>query len=383
MPAILRSDLYDKISDLGELLRLSHRTVAGRRQLRGDRPVRIALVMKGSKPAPIVVPDPLRRRLVAAGLAGLGGLPLARAQAPATRPPRVLTDYPDGLADLRADWAKEGFVEGRNIRVEALNFRAIPRNLLEQRMAEVVATNPDVIFMTFGEPTVVLQRLTRRIPIVFHNCQYDPVKLGIIQSVARPGGNLTGTYHDYSTLLLKRWSLYKEVMPSLKRGACLTNASQVEPPPWKDRDAAMAYARKCLWREREINAIAERQFGMRITEIVVPDGATEEQAIASVRRENPQAIRLNFDCAEDGPLERFLASERILSDLLVRSGSNPVEAFAHAIGMVPRILRGESPATIPAYQGTQYFVSLDMRMARKMRIDVPESVQLQAERIYN
>ena len=328
-----------------------------------------------------VPPSRSRRRLLAAGAATLLGAPLARAQArPGAATVMIADSMPaEYLSAVSRKLAEAGFVEGRNLRIEQVGVLQAPADLAEARARQAIANHPDCIFMQFGPETMLLKHLTRDIPIVFHNCNFDPVRGGLIQSVARPGGNVTGTFHDYSALLLKRWALYKEVMPSFKRGARLMLASDLDPPRWKDREAAAAYAKGFLSQEAEIAAEAERRFAIRIRDIVVPTGATEEQMIAALRRERPQAIRLAMDISPKGPLERFLISERILSDLVVRVGGFPQESFRIGIEMVGRVLRGERPATMPAVQGTRYSAKVNPRMAKEMGITLPQSVLLQAE----
>jgi putative ABC transport system substrate-binding protein len=320
---------------------------------------------------------PLRRRTLL-GMASLLAAPLVRSQAQPKAPLLVIADpMPEEARKFVADvLAEEGFVEGRNLRIEQVPVHGAEAESLAM---QVIAMRPDVVFMAFLPETVLLQHLGRDVPIVFHNCPVDPVRAGLVASFARPGGNVTGTYLDYTPLIVKRWSLYQEVMPSLKRGAVIADAENLDPPRWKNREAAAAYAKGFLWQEREASAMAERRLGIRIGEIRVRGGAPEEEVIAAVRREKPQAVRIDFDPREDGPFERFLISERILSDLVVRVGSFPRESFRAAIAMLSRVLRGERPATIPLVQATRYVVKVNPRMAKQMGITIPTSVMLQAE----
>ena len=203
----------------------------------------------------------------------------------------------------------------------------------------------------------------------------------MIVSAARPGGNMTGTYNDYFPLILKRWALFKEVMPSLRRGAWLGSEDRLLPPTWKNREAANAYAKGFLWEEREANALVQRELGIRIVEIVVPPRATEEQLIAAVRRERPEAVRIaiDYDTEPDGPLDRFMIAEGILNEGVVRAGADPREGWRAAVAMIGRVLRGERPADIPAFRGTRYTVKINPGFAKRMGITLPQSVVLQAD----
>ena len=306
--------------------------------------------------------------------------PLARAQASkllviASSPP------PSARKDISDNLAKEGFVEGRNLRIETVPLRGLAPELVEERARDIIARRPDVVFMVFGAETVLLRHLTRDIPIIFCNCNSDPVRGGLIASAARPGGNVTGTYNDYFPLILKRWALFKEVKPSLRRGAWLGSEDRLLPPAWKNREAANAYAKGFLWEEREANALVERELGIRIVEIVVPPHATEEQLIAAVRRELPEAMRIAVtpDPKYDGPFDRFVIAERILNEGVVRVGADPREGWRAAVAMIPRVLRGERPADLPALRGTRYTVKINPGLAKKMGIILPQSVVLQAD----
>lgn len=265
--------------------------------------------------------------------------------------------------------------------MEGISLRGLPPEQAEGRAREIIARRPDVIFMVFSPETVLLQHLTRDIPIVFSNCNFDPVRGGLIASEARPGANLTGSYSDYLPLILKRWALFKEVLPSLRRGAWLGSEGNLHPPSWKNREAAEAYAKGFLQVEREANARVERELGIRIVEIVVPRKAPEEQLIAAVRRERPEAIRiaLDYDTEQEGPFDKFMIAERILNELVVRAGADPREGWRAAVAMIGRVLRGERPAGIPAFRGTKYTVKINPGIAKRMGITLPQSVLVQAD----
>ena len=326
-------------------------------------------------------PDRTRRRILAgAACASLLAAPFVRAQKARVAHVVLAGAMPKtGSDSVRATLAKAGFVEGRNLRIEQVQILHAPPDLAEARARQVVASRPDVIFIGSGPETVLLQHLTRDIPIVFHNCKFDPVRGGLIASAARPGANITGTYDDYLPLIVKRWALFREVLPGLRRGAWLGLARSFEAPRWKHREAAEAYAKGFLWQEREANAIAQRELGIRIAEIVVPGDPTEEQLIAAVRPERPEALRISTNqLKEDGPFDRFLISDRILSELVVRVGPNPREAWDAALVMMVKVLRGARPADMPAFQSTRYTVKVNPKLAKAMGIALPQSVLLQA-----
>ena len=116
-------------------------------------------------------------------------------------------------------------------------------------------------------------------------------------------------------------------------------------------------------------------------EIVVPRKAPEEQIIAALRRERPEAIRtaLDYDTKYDGPFDRYLIAERILNEAVVRVGAHPLEGWQASVAMIGRILRGERPADIPAFRGTRYSVKINPGIAKRMGVTLPQSVMLQAD----
>jgi putative ABC transport system substrate-binding protein len=325
--------------------------------------------------------NPRRRRLVGVAAASALAAPFVRAQPRGRMPLLVVAiDRPDRQPTFVLDTlAKEGFVEGRNLRVAKVLFGNAPADVIEARAEEAIAMRPDAIFTSSGPEVVLLQHLTRDIPIVFFNSPVDPAKAGLIASVARPGGNLTGSYHDFSALVLKRWALFKEVLPNFRRGGWLVDAANLETPRWRHREAAEAYARGFLRWEEEAHAEAEKRFGITIARMVLPAGSTEEDAVVALRRERPEAARISVTHSENGPLDRYLISARILNDLVVRAGVIDPVAFRAAVAMLPRVLRGDRPATIPAFQGTRYLVKVNPGLAKVMGIELPQSVLLQAE----
>jgi putative tryptophan/tyrosine transport system substrate-binding protein len=325
------------------------------------------------------LPNRSRRRVLrVVAAASLLATPFVRAQKGKVARVVIASAAPKrGVDAIRDHLAKAGFVEGRNLRIEQVVIGGAPPELAEPRAREVIASRPDLIFMSFAPETVLLHHLTREIPIVFFDCQFDPVRGGLIASAARPGANLTGTYHDYLPLIVKRWALFKEVLPSLRHGAWV---GHLEPPRWKHRAAAAAYAKGFLDQEREATARAQRELGIRITEIVIPRDATEEQVVTAIRSVRPEAVRLSTgnDFKEDGPVDKLLLSDRILSELVVRAGMGSLEGWHEALRMMVQILRGSRPADMPAFEGTQYTVKANPTLAKRMGITLPPSILLQA-----
>jgi putative ABC transport system substrate-binding protein len=311
-----------------------------------------------------------RRRLLVATLAAAF---CARAQERSkARIPRVVIAQrasDRGREAYRKAFAEHGFIDGQNVRLEYVEIREAPPDLAESRAREVIASRPDVILMTFGPETMMLKEMTRDIPIVFHNFAHDPAKAGLLESVRRPGGNVTGTYHDWDGILLKSWSLMKEVKPTLKHAAWLLPSEWLEPR-----------MRAVLQQARDAKAAATRTLGIEIVEIVKPEDAPIDDVIEAIRRTGPDAVKTE-SFPRSTPLQEFLTRSGIISDDLVGVGFDFVEGIQQSIAMTARILRGERPATIPAYKGTRYFVKVNLKVAREMGIVIPPSILVQAKEV--
>jgi putative ABC transport system substrate-binding protein len=172
----------------------------------------------------------MRRRTFITLLGGAATWPLAvRAQQPErTRRISALIAFAkddpeteERLASFRQGLAKRGWVEGRNIHMD-YRFAAGRGEQSPVLAKELVAMQPDVILAHTPGSTVALQRETRTIPIVFVNVS-DPIGMGFITSLPRPGGNLTGVLHYEATIVGKWLAMLKEIDPRLTRAALLSN----------------------------------------------------------------------------------------------------------------------------------------------------------------
>jgi putative ABC transport system substrate-binding protein len=166
----------------------------------------------------------MRRREFVGILAGMAGWPLiARAQ-PASKvyrlgylAPALIPHLRDALFDALHDL---GYVEGQNLKVE---YRYGTEGAFDALAAELVALQPDAIVTVATPPVLAAKRATARIPIVMATAG-DPVRLGVVASFARPGGNVTGVTLYGSELNAKRIELLREAIPAIKRIAFLANA---------------------------------------------------------------------------------------------------------------------------------------------------------------
>ena len=275
-------------------------------------------------------------------------------------------------------FAEHGFVAGRNLVLEFVDVIGSRAPEQEKLAQDVVASRPDVIALPALEPLFLFQRLTRDIPIVFYNYGADPVRVGLVASLRRPGGNITGTTQLLTQMLPKSMALLKELRPRGRHSAMLMT-----------EDAAQAPHIPLL---REVHAAAAQELGLTTAEILLPDPASLETVRALVGKADFLIIDNSvyrmpwMDAFLQHLIEIRTPALYLLTEMVRRGGLLSVTAdFAEGqkmgIAIVARILRGESPATIPVHQVTRYRTAINLRTASAMGIEVPPSVVIQANEV--
>jgi restriction system protein len=317
----------------------------------------------------------------------LGGMAVARPLA-AQQPERVrrigvLISLPESdpaeparLTAFVQALERLGWVEGKNIRID-YRFAASDPTLFKTYAAELVGLAPDVILATSSSAVAALRQLTRTIPIVFSPVA-DPVGQGFVQSLARPGGNLTG-FSTYGAELMGKWvQLLKEVAPSVTRVAVIFNPDTAPHAPMFNR---------------AIEAAAP-SFGITVTLAPVHDDAGIEAAIATHARE-PGGGLINFpESFSDTHKDVIIAAAlrhglpQIGQPNLTRAGglmsyylSIGDEYYAQAAPYIDRILWGASPADLPVQQPVKYSLIINLRTAKALGLTVPQSILQNADEV--
>jgi putative ABC transport system substrate-binding protein len=259
-----------------------------------------------------------------------------------------------------------GWVEGRNILID-YRFAAGDRTLFKTYAAELVGLSPDAILATTPPAVAALRELTPAIPIVFLLVA-DPVGLGLVRSLARPGGNLTG-FSSYDAPIIGKWlQLLKDVVPSIRRVAIIFNPDTASAPSLNS----------------EIDAAPS--FGMTVTLAPVHDDAAIEEAIANHAREPGGGLIClpdSFNVAHRGVI--IAAASRHGLPLIgtiefPRAGGlmsymwNSLDQFAQAASYIDRILKGASPADLPVQQPTKFSLIINLKTAKALGLTVPPSM---------
>jgi putative ABC transport system substrate-binding protein len=289
------------------------------------------------------------------------------------------------VATIRERWtgllAPHGLQPDKNMR---LSIIAVPLatpdpQIWEQAARQLIALRPDVIAIGGTATAHMFKRLTREIPIVFNGAE-DPVENGLIESLRRPGGNMTGFSGFGAQLHAKRLELLKEVKPTLKRVANLESSDYRE-----DNEKA----------GRWLGAAAAR-LDIDIQHVILPDYSPAATIMKEVANKRAEALLWGvFQIHEHdftALLERFQVSRllHVLADhrsaeagALMALGESMRDRHGREefASLVIRVLRGEPPGTIPVVQVAKIELTINLATARRMALAIPPSVLARADRL--
>jgi putative ABC transport system substrate-binding protein len=325
-----------------------------------------------------------RRRLVLALMAGALAAPLASfAQQPAKiarigflSPASAAGDWGIRLQAFRDGLRELGYVEGKNLQLE-VRWGEGKLERLPTLAAELVQLKVDVIVAATSPSVVAASQATRTIPIVMP-VSSDPVGDGLVASLARPGGNITGLSMMSPELGEKRIQLLKEMFPKVSHAmAVLWN------PDYVGMRARFEQAR-----------VAAPAIGLTVRSVEVRDTRELDAAFEAIAREHPEALLLlvdPFTLSQRSRIVEFAAEQRLPAiyetrdfvDVggLISYGPNVLEQFRRAATYVDKILRGAKPADLPIEQPTKFELVINMRAAKALGIKIPESILLRADKV--
>jgi putative tryptophan/tyrosine transport system substrate-binding protein len=289
----------------------------------------------------------------------------------------LAADDPEGqtrIAAFREAMTQLGWNDGDNLRIDT---RWATADDIRRHATELAALAPDVVLAANGTPTLApLLQATRTVPIVFVNV-IDPVGAGFVASLAQPGGNATGfTIFEYS--MSGKWlELLKEIGPRVTRAAVVRDASVasgigqfgaiqavapslgVELHPIDPRDAGEI--------ERAITAFASRPNGGLVVT------ATN---LAAIHRSEIIALATRHRLLAVYPYRFFVAAGGLIS-----YGPHTVDQYRRAAGYVDRILKGEKAADLPIQAPTKYELTINLKAAKAIGLDVPPTLLARADEV--
>jgi putative tryptophan/tyrosine transport system substrate-binding protein len=287
---------------------------------------------------------------------------------PGPIPDAWIRGFRQGLHDFN-------YVEGKNLNIEYRwgdgNFDRLPA-----MAAELVRLNPDVIISINTAALLALQKATTTIPIVMLGTA-DPVAAGLVRSVARPGGNITGMSVMAPELSQKRLELLKEAIPNLDRVTVLSNSG----------NPATVLALQ------ETQAAA-RTLGITVYSMDVREPGEIGLALSGITREPPGALVLLIDTmihSQRVPIVAFAVKYQLPTISPFREFAEAGGLMAHgpqlpdllrrAVGLIDKILTGTKPVDLPVQAPTKFETVVNLKTAKALVLAVPTSILLRADEV--
>jgi putative ABC transport system substrate-binding protein len=308
----------------------------------------------------------------------------AEAQPP-RKVPRIgyLSSFDPGSESARSEAIRlalreRGHIEGQNIAIE-YRYAEGKVDRYPEIAAELVRLNVDIIVVAGGAGHVrAAMNATKTIPIVMTGAGLDPVEAGLVESLARPGGNVTGITTLTIELGAKRLELFKEAVPKVARVAVL-----YEPAI----PASVAEA-------KEVLPVAARGLGLTVRswEVRAADGF--EQVFAALSKERPDGLYL-----AGGPLmlangkqivgfalksrlpSMYANREAVDAGGLMSYGADLVDSYRRVAYYVDRILKGAKPADLPVEQPTKFELVINLKTAKQIGLTIPQNVLARADKV--
>ena len=276
---------------------------------------------------------------------------------------------------IRLDLRQLGYIEGQNIAFE-YRYAEGKRDRYPELAAELVRLKVDIIVVAGGTgPTRAAKNATKTIPIVMTGLGADPIEASLIESLARPGGNVTGITLLARELGGKRLELLKEAVPKLARVAVLYDPAASSP----------------VHEVKEVLPVAARALGLTIRswEARAADGF--EKVFAAINKERPDGLYVT-----GGPL--MLANRKRIAGLALKSrlpsmyvrrefveagglmsyGADIVDSYRRVAYFVDRILKGAKPADLPVEQPTKFELVINLKTAKQIGLTIPPELLARA-----
>jgi len=287
---------------------------------------------------------------------------------PASQSPATVA-FRDGLRTL-------GYVEGHNLVVEYRSAEGRYERLPDLA-AELVRLRVDVIVAIVTQASLAAKNATTTIPIVMVAVG-DPVGSGLVTSLARPGGNVTGTSFPSVEVAGKSLEMLKHVVPKLQRVAVLWNP-------------ANPVFQALMMKETET---AARSLGIQLRKLGARDAKEIDGAFEAMAKERPEALIVIADFSLLAhrtqiaalALKSRLPSVSALSEYaeaggLMAYGPNFLEPGVRAAAQVDKILKGAKPADLPVEQATKFGLVINLKTARALGLTIPTALSAQADRV--
>jgi len=343
-------------------------TAASRKDGSGDEALMDRRTFLGSVACGLVIAPPAVQAQTTRRVYRIGYLSIGSASSTYTRP---LDAFRQGLREL-------GWEEGRNLLIE-YRFAEGEPDRLSPLAEDLVRLKLDLIVASPTPSALAVQQASRTIPIVAMSLT-EPVAVGLVSSLARPGGNVTGlTYAVDAEIFGKQLQLLKEILPNVRRVAVLTNPASGGPSHPLRMESVKA---------------AARSLGLPLQILEVRDPGDFDAAFAAMVNERAEALLLSGDAM-------FFVHRTRLADLALKNRlpsmstqSQWVEAgglvsyapsfpdqWRRAATYVDRILRGAKPGELPIEQPTKFELFVNLKAAKTLDVTIPQSILARADEI--
>jgi len=278
-----------------------------------------------------------------------------------------------GLERLRQELRALGYIEGKNVVFEP-RYADNKLDRLPTLADELVRIKVDILVAAQTPEATAAKNATKTIPIIFITGG-DPVAAGLVESLARPGGNITGFTIFESALAGKRIELLKEANPKLARVAVL----------WDSHDRGSAQQ----WKESQL---AAKELHLQIHSLDVSSRNDVESAFKESTKRGITALAVTQSPLFDGKAMANLATKYRLAVItsardfvdsggLMFYGPDRVEPYRRAASMVDKILKGAKPADIPVERSTKFEFVINLKAAKQIGLKIPPNVLARADRV--
>ena len=281
-----------------------------------------------------------------------------------------------GLDALRRELRELGYVEGKNISFELRSAEEKPERL-SALADELIRLKVDLIIAGGPNDGLTAKKATKTIPVVFTDSPSDPVANGLVNSLARPGGNVTGFYSMADVLAGKRLQLLKESILKLSRVAVLWYGKSGSSEP--------------QWIESQL---AARQLGLQLHSMEIGNTDTYESAFKDAIKAGSAALAVTsapVNNSNQKKIAELAAKHRlpgispwgefVASGGLMSYGADDAERYRRAAYLIDRILKGAKPADLPVEQPMGFEFTINLKTAKTLGLTIPPIVLMRATKV--
>ena len=266
-----------------------------------------------------------------------------------------------------------GYIDGRNVVIE-YRFTDGSGDELSRLAVELVRLNVDVILASGAPAAFAARSATTKVPIVFAGV-YDPPEIGLVTSLARPGGNVTGLSHTSADLGGKRLELLKELVPKLKRVAILWRPAN--PTNLVQKKAAEVAARAAGVDTKSVPVQDPNQFGSAFEDARGVDALMQmDDPFFTTHHRQLAELAVRSRLPVIAGLRQYVEAGGLMS-----YGADYPDLYGRAAVYIDKILKGAKPRDLPIEQASKFELVINLKTAKALGLTIPQSLLLRADRV--